>query len=410
MCWVVAMSISKGRGSRRKKPLPAWSSTYSSSTSVSILISFTLITSGFILITPTLIAAAIAQEGNTTKGAAAITEASSSPQPDLNFSEFPEFDEEFSQSEDLSSFFSSFMTEVNGTYMNPNIGFQINLPAGWKGIEFNFEINSVFAVPGEANLDLLTGGGGGEDVQEPAAFMTILGIDQEGFNWLESISQVPALGGAGDGGGQAGSIGGQEEGATLPQGNSDPFGITTTPSGDSTISCTFSQPSFVTINSINAEERLGECIDEAGGSNAKTKSYAFATQDNSLIVVGFYSNSTSTYDQNLPLFEESVKTISISRQADIATSEIYNRYKELVEVQQQLLLSNQTDATTAADPNATTATEEEGGEETTTASTERSPADPNQQSSLDQHDDLASITIIDRAGPLPEVENEHAEQ
>jgi hypothetical protein len=69
-----------------------------------------------------------------------------------------------------------------------------------------------------------------------------------------------------------------------------------------------------------------------------------------------------------------------------------------------------TDATTAADPNATTATEEGGGEEATTTSTERSLADPNQQSSLDQHDDLASITIIDRAGPPPEVDNEHAEQ
>jgi hypothetical protein len=344
MRWVVAMSISKGRGSTRKKPLLTCSST-SSSTSVSILISFTLIIGGFILIAPTLIAAVLAQEGNNTEGAAATNEASS-PQPDQNSSGFPEFDE-FSQSEDLSSFFSSFMTEVNGTYMNPNIGFQIDLPADWKGIELNFEINSVFAVPGETNLELLREGGG-EGVQAPATFMTILGIDQEGFNWLESISQLPALGGAG-GGGQAGSIGGQQEGATLPQGNSDPFGITTTPSGDSAFSCTFSQPSFVTINGINAEERTGECTDDGGaeeeggvGTNAKTKSYAFATQDNSLVVVGFYANSTSPYDQNLPLFEESVRTISISQPADLATSEIYNRYKELVEVQQQLLLSNQT--------------------------------------------------------------------
>jgi hypothetical protein len=156
--------------------------------------------------------------------------------------------------------------------------------------------------------------------------MTIMGIDQEGFNWFESFL----------GGGQAGSIGGQEEGGTsLPQsGNSDPLGITTTtPSGISAVSCTLSQPSFVNINGINAEERVGECIGEeaAGGSNApKTKSYTFATQDNSLINVGFYGNSTSIYDQNLPLFEESVRTISISRPADIATSEIYNRYTELV--------------------------------------------------------------------------------
>jgi hypothetical protein len=328
------MLTSKDRGRARKKPLITWSST-----SVSLLISFTLITGGFILITPTLIAAAVAQEGNnntTTEGAATRTEGSL--QPNQNFSEFPEFDEEFSQSEeDLSSFLSSFMTEVNGTYMNPDIGFQIDLPAGWKGIEINFLINSVFAVPGETNLDLLEEG---EDFQEPATFMTIQGIDQGSFNELESlVSELPALeegGGVGD-----------EEGTPL-QGSGNPLGTTATPFGDNAVSCSYSQPSFVTINGINAEERVAECIDEEGGgelvggvTNLKTKSYTFATQDNSLIVLGFYGNSTSIYDQNLPLFEESVRTISISRPADIATSEIYNRYKELLEMEQQQL-SNQT--------------------------------------------------------------------
>jgi hypothetical protein len=328
------MLTSKDRGRARKKPLITWSST-----SVSLLISFTLITGGFILITPTLIAAAVAQEGNnntTTEGAATTTEGSL--QPNQNFSEFPEFDEEFSQSEeDLSSFLSSFMTEVNGTYMNPDIGFQIDLPAGWKGIEINFLINSVFAVPGETNLDLLEEG---EDFQEPATFMTIQGIDQDSFNELESlVSELPALEGGGGVGG--------EEGTPL-QGSGNPLGTTATPFADNAVSCSYSQPSFVTINGINAEERVAECIDEEGGgelvggvTNLKTKSYTFATQDNSLIVLGFYGNSTSIYDQNLPLFEESVRTISISRPADIATSEIYNRYKELLEMEQQQL-SNQT--------------------------------------------------------------------
>jgi hypothetical protein len=322
------MSSSKDRGRARKKPLVTWSST-----SVSILISFTLITGGFILITPTLIAAAVAQEGNnttTSEGAATTTEGSL--QPDQNFSEFPEFDEEFSQSEeDLSPFLSSFMTEVNGTYMNPNIGFQINLPAGWKGIEINFLINSVFAVPGETNIGLP---GEGEDFQEPATFMTIQGIDQESFNELESlVSESPALEEGG------GGVGGEE---------GSPLGTTASPFANNTVSCSYSQPSFVTVNGINAEERVAECTDEEGGgelvggvTNLKTKSYTFATQDNSLIVLGFYGNSTSIYDQNLPLFEESVRTISISRPADIATSEIYNRYKALLEMEQQQL-SNQT--------------------------------------------------------------------
>ncbi len=328
------MLTSKDRGRARKKPLITWSST-----SVSILISFTLITGGFILITPTLITAAVAQEGNnntTSEGAA--TTAEGSLQPDLNFSEIPEFDEFAQSEEDLSSLLSSFMTEVNGTYMNPNIGFQLNLPAGWKGIEINFLINSVFAVPGETNLGLL---GEGEDFQEPATFMTIQGIDQESFNDLESlVSELPALeeGGVGVGG---------EEGTPL-QGSGDPLGTTASPFADNAVSCSYSQPSFVTVNGINAEERVAECIDEEGGgelvggvTNLKTKSYTFATQNNSLIVLGFYGNSTSIYEQNLPLFEESVRTISISRPADIATSEIYNRYKALLEMEQQQL-SNQT--------------------------------------------------------------------
>jgi hypothetical protein len=323
------MLTSKDSGRARKKPLITWSST-----SVSILISFTLITGGFILITPTLITAAAAQEGNnntTSEGAATTTEGSL--QPDLNFSEIPEFDGEFAQSEEgLSSFLASFMTEVNGTYMNPKIGFQINLPAGWKGIEINFLINSVFAVPGETNLGLL---GEGEDFQEPATFMTIQGIDQESFNELESlVSELPAL---------------EEEGGGAGGEEGNPLGTTASPFANNTVSCSYSQPSFVTVNGINAEERVAECSDEEGEggqlvgevTNLKTKSYTFATQNNSLIVLGFYGNSTSIYDQNLPLFEESVRTISISRPADIATSEIYNRYKALLEMEQQQL-SNQT--------------------------------------------------------------------
>jgi hypothetical protein len=340
MRWGVTMSISKYRG--RRRPLIAWSSRstchHASTPIITIIIIIIALTmlltgSGFVLlISPTLMVSALAQEeGITTIISTTTTEASPPPPPgiealpqsNLSFSEIP-------------------VSEVNGTYMNPDIGFRIDLPTGWQGIEINFLINSVIVAPGETNpLEPLA-------LQEPATFMTIMGIDQEGFNMLESIvSQFPALEG-----GQA-----QEGGTSLPQGggsSSDPLGTTTsmTPFGDSAITCTFSQPSFVTIRGINAEERTGECTDsgqgivEGGvGTNApKTKSYTFATQNNSLIVLGFYANSTSAYDQNLPLFEGSVRTISISQPADIATSEIYQRYKQLVEMQQQQQLSNQTTA------------------------------------------------------------------
>ena len=297
------------------------------SASIIIIITLTLLAGGFVLLSPTpMTTTALAQEevNNTTPEATTTTSDATTIMSNLNFSEFPELNNS-TQSEEFASLFSSFMTDVNGTYTNPDIGFQIDLPTGWKGKEINFLIKSVFAAPGEINLLELEG----EYFQDLATFMTILGIDEGTFNMIEEFSKLPALEEGG---------GGEEE--TLLQG-SDPLDTTTTPFGNTDVlSCTFSQPSFVIINGINAEERSGECIDEEGGGiNSKTKSYAFATQNNSLIVLGFYGNSTGAYDQNLPFFEESVKTINISRPADIAASEIYNRYKELVESQQ---LSNQT--------------------------------------------------------------------
>jgi len=297
------------------------------SASIIIIITLTLLAGGFVLLSPTpMTTTALAQEeeNNTTPEATTTTSDATTIMSNLNFSEFPELNNS-TQSEEFASLFSSFMTDVNGTYTNPDIGFQIDLPTGWKGKEINFLIKSVFAAPGEINLLELEG----EGFQDLATFMTILGIDEGTFNMIEEFSKLPALEEGG---------GGEEE--TLLQG-SDPLNTTTTPFGNTDVlSCTFSQPSFVIINGINAEERSGECIDEEGGGiNSKTKSYAFATQNNSLIVLGFYGNSTGAYDQNLPFFEESVKTINISRPADIAASEIYNRYKELVESQQ---LSNQT--------------------------------------------------------------------
>jgi hypothetical protein len=244
----------------------------------------------------------------------------------LNFSEFSGFNNSDSSEDFDSSLLSSFMTDVNGTYVNPNIGFQIDLPTGWKGNEINFLINSVFAAPEEINLLELEGE---EAFQNLPTLMTVVGIDEETLDMIEGFSELATLG-------EGGEIG--EEDALLQR--SEPLDTTITPLGNNTLSCTFSQPSFVTINGINAEERMSECIDKEGGEgmSLQTKSYTFATQNNSLIVVGFYGNSTITYNQYLPLFEESVRTINITQPADIATSEIYNRYKELVHTQ----LSNQT--------------------------------------------------------------------
>ena len=277
------MSISNNR-KIRKGFFASGSSVASASI---IIITLTLLAGGFVLLSPTpMTTTALAQEeennANTTPETTTTTTSDTTTiMSNLNFSEFPELNNS-TQSDEFASLFSSFMTDVNGTYTNPDIGFQIDLPTGWKGKEINFLIKSVLAAPGENNLLELDG----EDFQDLATFMTILGIDEGTFNTIEGFSKLPALG--------EGGVGEEE---TLLQG-SDPLNTTTTPFGNNgLLSCTFSQPSFVIINGINAEERLGECIDEeGGGTNSKTKSYAFATQNNSLIVLGFYGNSTGSYD------------------------------------------------------------------------------------------------------------------
>ncbi|MGE5634045.1 MAG: hypothetical protein ACM3VV_02325 [Deltaproteobacteria bacterium] len=69
---------------------------------------------------------------------------------------------------------------------------------------------------------------------------------------------------------------------------------------------------------------MADCTDEQG-ANTKTKVYAFATSDDSIILIGLYSNFTNEYNQYLPLFEESLKKIKISNPGDIAKSEIYKK-------------------------------------------------------------------------------------
>jgi hypothetical protein len=81
--------------------------------------------------------------------------------------------------------------------------------------------------------------------------------------------------------------------------------------GDEGEQCKELPASFITINGIKAEQRSGDCTDE-DGSIMKIKGYAFATADDTIIMFTLSSNSTNEYNQYLPQFEESVKTIHSS--------------------------------------------------------------------------------------------------
>lgn len=217
-----------------------------------------------------------------------------------NFSNSSEFD-------NLTDFAmpNMFFQEVNGNYMDSDRGYQIDLPKDWKGKESKFIMNMVFASPEEINL---------EDIEEPGTFIILFGLDKEYFDMLTDLTQLPSF----------------QEDSNDEQLLQDSDSLTNNnPSSDSILdSCNDFQTEPITVNGINAEQIIADCIDE-NGIYTKAKIYAFATSDDSIILTGLYSDSNNEYNQYLPLFEDSVKTIKITNPGDIAKSESYKKYKEI---------------------------------------------------------------------------------
>ena len=196
------------------------------------------------------------------------------------------------------------LPDVNGTYVNPQVGLKVDLPEGWNGKEISFLMDSVIAAP--QGIDL-------EATEEPGTVMTIQVIDKETFNELAGLAQ---------------SLGLEVENPSQAVGG-DPLAM----GGGEGEQCKELPASFITINGIKAEHRSGDCTDEEG-SRGKIRGYTFATADGTIILLALSSNSTSEYNQYLPEFEQSVKTIKIESPGDIATSELYKKHKEL-EMQRQ---------------------------------------------------------------------------
>jgi hypothetical protein len=229
--------------------------------------------------------------------------------PDLNLSELSNFDLP-SNGLPTSNTPSSLIPDIVGTYSSPDYGFQIDLPKDWKGKEIKFLANMVFAAPPDVDLSRF---------EVPGTFMIITSMTKETLEKLASITK-PFAGAAAQNGLEI-----QGGGASQNVG-SNPLDISS--SLGSEYSCQPLPSSVVTINGIGTEVSSADCTNSQG-THAKTKSYTFVTGNDSLIVVNFLSNSTTAYDENLPLFEGSVKTIKISNPLDIATSETYKRFKEL---------------------------------------------------------------------------------
>lgn len=189
---------------------------------------------------------------------------------------------------DLLSFYSN-IPDLNGTYINDEIGFQINLPLNWTGKQMSFLTDMVMVSPNGIDL---------ESIETPEIMMTINTINEEYFNMFSDTLQSENV---------------SNETTMTDTGTFDPE------------SCKLLSSSPVLINTIKSEEVAYECIID--GMVTQSKGYAFATTDNSLIVVGLIGNN-NTFNEYLPSFEDSIKTIQISNPVDVATSEIYKKYKE----------------------------------------------------------------------------------
>jgi hypothetical protein len=177
------------------------------------------------------------------------------------------------------------VVKVSGTYKNDKVGFQISLPSGWSGEELKFLVHMVIISPEGYQFE-------SEGVR-PDTIITVSGIDAAAFQELANLAQNDGQ---------------------------DILGFS-----NERVSCKILSSSPANINGIPADEVMEECNDE--GIMAKGKGYVFGTLDNSFIALGFYSTSAEAYDQYLPLFEESVKTLKISEPGDISRSEAYNKFK-----------------------------------------------------------------------------------
>jgi hypothetical protein len=201
---------------------------------------------------------------------------------------------------DLNKLLASFKP-VNGSYSNPDQGFEIIFPQGWEGTEILVPFGKVVSASPLAEALNAT------DMSKFSA-MSIVFVDNRNNTALSAISDLsnPA------------------DNATASQ---DSKYIEAADCG----SLVFSP---VTLGGIKGEQVTYSCEDipMGLGSNvsAKTKGITFATIDDSLIFVSF-SASPNVYDSDIPKFEQSLKTVKISNPGDILNSQTYQEYKKLLD-------------------------------------------------------------------------------
>ncbi len=177
----------------------------------------------------------------------------------------------------------SIITNISGTYANPNLGFEITLPKGWQGIEV---VNIGMVSP--SGINPATGG-----LRPSGELKKVLLV-------LGSIKASDFLANK------------YEHNASTYQ----EFVKMTSKS----IGCTVLSDSFVKINGMNSEDVIQQC---GRLGEEKSLSYIFASGKN-IIFIGL-KGIRSAFEHNFEKFRQSMQTLKIDKPVDIESviSDLY---------------------------------------------------------------------------------------
>jgi hypothetical protein len=178
---------------------------------------------------------------------------------------------------------------VSGAYENSALGFKINFPQGWSGIEANVMVNLVQVSPSGISPSNIA-----SQFQNQSVSISITGIPRA---MLELAMPLVSAFNTND---------------STFFGNSSLMDVAK--NIKELAHCNHISSSIVKLNKIIAEERTDECT--PGGQYVKTKSYDFATEKG-IITISYSANSQRDYDIYFPEFDESIKSLTVSQSADV---------------------------------------------------------------------------------------------
>lgn len=171
-----------------------------------------------------------------------------------------------------------FLSEIEGKYVDQDAGLEIQLPDGWKGINF---FGIIMAAPGD--LDLQS--------ESPKAMMVVMTLNRTAIADMASSMDYDEL--------------------TAPE-----------ETGMAEKDCSESSASYTMVNEMNALHVAQECTTP---EYAKMDVYGFATSS-SLVLVMYSANSAELYDQHADEFEQSINSMVLQNPENFrdAASQIMN--------------------------------------------------------------------------------------